>query len=331
MVHASDALTWPGCSKRKPRQVCPPGLAFATSISRSGSWIEVVLDAEDAGPDVGVCDRHCGNSVTTSRVSSCADERSARERRFGHLRVEDVYADIEVLHRVPQRAGANCPSCPIGAARSRNRRVSEEVAAGDRRDGAAGLVVERRTDQSIDRLTVGVIFRVTTVERGANIRRPVVLNGGPHVPIRRQLQVGSAGGAVGAVGGTIVRIIHPAEPDPLDIDQVPRVVGEPDSSAVIATVTLADAVLALNGERVTLGPWQVELKPALDRPSPLVVGMVTIFKHTKPRIVVIQRPVIMRDGSDLCAAPGLIDPDRPDNVRNQGAGSIDIVGSARSE
>jgi hypothetical protein len=70
------------CSKRKTPAGTPPGLAFATSISRSGSWIEVILDAQDARPDVGVCDRHCARS-RTSRGSRSADERSARERRFG--------------------------------------------------------------------------------------------------------------------------------------------------------------------------------------------------------------------------------------------------------
>jgi hypothetical protein len=39
----------------------------------------------------------------------------------------------------------------------------------------------------------------------------------------------------------------------------------------------------------------------------------------------------MRDGRDLRAAPGLIKPDRPNNVRDQGAGIIDIVGNASYE
>ena len=36
----------------------------------------------------------------------------------------------------------------------------------------------------------------------------------------------------------------------------------------------------------------------------------------------VSRPIVMRDSGDLRAAPGLIHPNGPDNVRDQVAGSV---------
>src|SRR6516164_4754845 len=44
--------------KQNPGGVSRRGLHCGTSISRSRSWIEVVLDARDARPNMGVPDRH---------------------------------------------------------------------------------------------------------------------------------------------------------------------------------------------------------------------------------------------------------------------------------
>ena len=53
---------------------------------------------------------------------------------------------------------------------------------------AEASVVEDRTDIIIDVRTIGLVVEVTTIERSANIRRPIVLDGGVHVPHGRQLQ-----------------------------------------------------------------------------------------------------------------------------------------------
>ena len=37
---------------------------------------------------------------------------------------------------------------------------------------------------------------------------------------------------------------------------------------------------------------------------------------------IVSRPKVMRDSGDLRAAPGLIHPNGPDNVRDQVAGSV---------
>jgi len=55
--------------KEKPRQDDPPGLRLTTTISRSRSWIEVVLEAQHARPDVGVSCRQCGDGVSRPQGS----------------------------------------------------------------------------------------------------------------------------------------------------------------------------------------------------------------------------------------------------------------------
>jgi len=102
-------------SRTKTPAGLPAGvLEFFPSINRSRSWIEVVLDAQDAGPNMGVPDRHVGYPCGARRDIEL--HRSAFERRLGHGGVEHVHADIEVPHRVPQRSGTDLPRLPIGAA-----------------------------------------------------------------------------------------------------------------------------------------------------------------------------------------------------------------------
>jgi hypothetical protein len=50
----------------------------------------------------------------------------------------------------------------------------------------------------------------------------------------------------------IERIIRPAEPDLVDVDQAPWVVGEPDPAMIVAGVARADAVLALDRKAIAL-------------------------------------------------------------------------------
>src|SRR5262249_54851350 len=96
---------------------------------------------------------------------------------------------------------------------------------------------------------------------------------------------------------------------------------EPGSGVIVTRVALANAVLALDRQAIAFAePRQVELNAAADGPAPLVARMAKAANVGAARCVKVRGPIVMRDGRDLRAAPSLIDPDRPDNVRNQSAG-----------
>src|SRR6516165_1378152 len=95
-------------------------------------------------------------------------------------------------------------------------------------------VVEDRTDSVIDDRTIGLVVEVTTIERSADIRRPIVLDGGVHVPHGRQLQT-----VILALNAGIVRLIHPADPNLVCIEQTEEHVVEPGSASVDTGVALA--------------------------------------------------------------------------------------------
>ena len=101
-------------------------------------------------------------------------DRGAGERRLGKIAVERLHAEIEIARRIPDRARADLPGRPIGA---------------------AGRHSVRRADHRVHRRAVGVIVHVGAVQRGADVRHPVVLDRRNHVPHLRQLQLGRAGGA----------------------------------------------------------------------------------------------------------------------------------------
>src|SRR6516165_11248307 len=141
---------------------------------------------------------------------------------------------------------------------------------------AGASVVEDRTDFVIDVRTIGLVVEVTTIERSADIRRPIVLDGGVHVPHGRQLQIVICARKAGKE-----RLIRPADPNLVWVVQTEHHVVEPSSASVDTGVGLANAVLALHDEGVTFGEpappelVQVELKTALNGKAPLVVGMVS--------------------------------------------------------
>ena len=141
---------------------------------------------------------------------------------------------------------------------------------------ADASVVEDRTDEIIDVRTIGLVAEETTIERSANIRRPIVLDGGVHVPHGRQLQT-----VIRATKAGKVRLIRPADPNLVCVEQTEEHVVEPGSASVDTGVGLANAVLALHDPGVTFGEpappelVQVELNTALNGKAPLVVGMVS--------------------------------------------------------
>ena len=196
---------------------------------------------------------------------------------------------------------------------------------------ADASVVEDRTDEIIDVRTIGLVAEETTIERSANIRRPIVLDGGVHVPHGRQLQT-----VIRATKAGKVRLIRPADPNLVWVVQTEHHVVEPGSASVDTGVGLANAVLALHDPGVTFGEpappelVQVELNTALNGKAPLVVGMARAVPRDEGGVAdrlhgrrgIVSRPKVMRDSGDLRAAPGLIHPNGPDNVRDQVAGSV---------
>src|SRR5215470_13381550 len=92
---------------------------------------------------------------------------------------------------------------------------------------AEASVVEDRTDFVIDGLTIGLVVEVTTIERSADIRRPIVLDGGVHVPHGRQLQT-----VILALKAGKERLIRPADPNLVWVVQTEHHVVEPGSASV---------------------------------------------------------------------------------------------------
>src|SRR5262245_59118498 len=174
-------------------------------------------------------------------------------------------------------------------------------------------VVEERTDIIINDRTIGLVRGEATVERGPKFRHPIVLDGGPNVPHRRQLQTVVLTSQAG-----VVRVIYPGDPELAWVKEAPCHVVEPGSGVIVTREARATAVLALDRKAIAFAkPRQVELKPAADGPAPLVGGMPNSRESERSLRGKIGCTVVMRDGRDLPAAPSLIDPDCPDNVRNQ--------------
>src|SRR5262249_32542627 len=165
------------------------------------------------------------------------------------------------------------------------------------------------------------------VERGADLRYPVVLDRCDDVPRSRQLQIVRKIGPVAKV-----RVIDPAEPDFVGVGQAPSNIAIlcPPVIEVAAVKGGADTVLALNREGIALGEpappklIQVQLSPGHARPTRSVAGMGVTGNQTigEVALVEIPRPDIMPSARDLRAAPGLIDPDGANNVRDKGAGIL---------
>src|SRR4029077_3050934 len=187
--------------------------------------------------------------------------------------------------------------------------------------------MERRTDARIDRRAVGLVLRIAAVERGANFRHPVVLDGGPDVPVRRLLETGSE-----ATADCVVckkGIVNIGKPDIATALSGPEQVVVPVGVRVVTAVDVADAILGLNGKTIALRPApirQVEFKPAHDGEAPLVVGMSSGVKDTVhhsreyPRVEIGARAIVMQDGADLRPAPGLVEADGADDVWDQETG-----------
>src|SRR4029077_18417620 len=122
--------------------------------------------------------------------------------------------------------------------------------------------MERRADARIDRRAAGLVLRIAAVERGANFRHPVVLDGGPDVPGRRLLETGSEAAADCAV--CKIGIVNPGKPDIATVLSSPEYVAVPVGAVVVTGVDVALAVLALNGKGIAFRPApirQVEFKP----------------------------------------------------------------------
>jgi len=141
--------------------------------------------------------------------------------------------------------------------------------------------MERRTDVRIDRRAVGLILPVTAIERGAKFRHPVVLDGSPDVPGRRQLEAGCGG----RKGVGEISIVNPGKPDTATPLSAPEQVGLPSARVVETAFAVADAILALHCKGIALRPApirQVQLKPAADPIAPLVGGMSGGVDDTPP-------------------------------------------------
>src|ERR1700746_1658483 len=112
--------------------------------------------------------------------------------------------------------------------------------------------MERRTDARIDRRAVGLVLRVAAVERGANLRHPVVLDGGPDVPVRGLLETGLEDAADCVV--CKIGIVNPGKPDIATALSGPEQVVVPVAVRVVTAVDVADAILALNGKAIAFRP-----------------------------------------------------------------------------
>ena len=99
----------------------PPCLSFGET---SGSRPEIALDAQDARPHVVVLDigrsPECppGRAAGRQPAAASAVGAAAGERRLD-LGVHDLKADIEVGHRIPDRARADLPGVPVRATRAK--------------------------------------------------------------------------------------------------------------------------------------------------------------------------------------------------------------------
>src|SRR5688572_16732112 len=90
---------------------------------------EVALDAQDAGPHVVVLD-----VVDDRRTERCVSRNATRAHAVGlatRIRrldpgVDDLKTDIEVGHRIPDRARAGLPRIPVRTSRTKAARRTDE-------------------------------------------------------------------------------------------------------------------------------------------------------------------------------------------------------------
>src|SRR6266536_416197 len=192
------AALHPRYEQQKPPAVRRRGLRTPTWISRSR--IEVALDAEHGSPDPEV-----GRPVLARWLAARAPEVHVPQVRIPFLFdliVEDFEADVEILHRVPDRPHPDGPDVEVGIAARGDYpgrggildaciwlKLRKGVYTA-RRIGATHSLGAGRYEIAERQLGRGVEANMgeCAVDRGAHRRRPVVLVGGGNRPHRSQLQ-----------------------------------------------------------------------------------------------------------------------------------------------
>src|SRR5215472_14424979 len=140
-------------------------------------------------------------------------------------------------------------------------------------DAERASFAKDRTDVVVDDRTIGLVIEVHSIQRGAKLGHPVVLDGSDDVPRGRKLLAG-----VLAIQAGEVRVSYKAKPDGAWVVEAEAHVGEPGPTSIETVVACADAVLALDCERIALGEprkklIQVQLKAGRTGPAPFVIGM----------------------------------------------------------